>query len=364
MKATFSCIAVILIVSVGCSRNNFSFSNGATISKENFIDCFEPNLQADGRELWCETSAVFYDGTNLFLANDKDMPGAAASVFFLPYSQAGFQGSKPTYLLQPLLKASQKFEDFATTPDRKHALLTTGFDRTKENSNEWDSYNALIYWKTTANPQDINPKIAHLQVGEKFSISLRTALSRALSSTEFPNGVPYFKIEGFAATSDKLYFGVREEGKKYDDFKYKVKVITAPYQFIKDSLAITDNFEILADIDLNTLNPTLPKGLALSSIEYDASRNIFWILTSLESSTQLNCAYLWWATEADLKMGKMNLVNEKATNQPLKFTHKAEDITVMGKNQLFIIHDDDRNKTKIGDKTRTPNQAAYSIVTF
>jgi len=363
MKTLLLCVALALVIS-GCTRKNFLLSNGATITQEDFIDCFEANLQAGGRGLWCEASAVFYDGTNLFLANDKDMPGAAASVFFLPYGQAGFKGSKPTYLLQPLLKASQKFEDFATTPSKKYALLTTGFDRIKDNSNEWDGYNALIYWKMSEISQNIDPKIAHLQAGEKFSLSLRAAVSRVLNTNEFPNGVPYFKIEGLAATSDKLYFGVREEGKRYDDFKYKVKILTAPYQFVEDSLAIANDFQILADIDLNTLNPTLPKGLGISSIEYDASRSIFWILTSLESSTQLNCAYLWWATESDLKMGKLNLVNEKATNQPLKFTHKAEDITVIGKNQLFVIHDDDRNKTKIGDKTRTPNQAAYSIVTF
>jgi hypothetical protein len=104
--------------------------------------------------------------------------------------------------------------------------------------------------------------------------------------------------------------------------------------------------------------------MGISCIEYDAQRKIFWVLTSLESDTQQNCAYLWWATEADLQKGTLHLVNDRSTGQPLKFTHKAEDLTPIGGNRLLVIHDDDRNRTKIGDQTRQPHQAAYSIVKF
>ncbi|MCA0234291.1 MAG: hypothetical protein LCH91_27795 [Bacteroidetes bacterium] len=353
-----------LLAFVSCQRPASRAISGASIVKEGFIDCFQAGLQASGRELWCEASAVLYDGQNLTLANDKDMPNNDAAVFYWAYSETDMFANKPTYLTQNLLKTSQKYEDFALAPNRSLAFLSTGFDRVKEGSNEWDGYNALLYWKVGSDPKNIQPKAAHLVEGEKFSMSLRAALSKALRSTDFPDGMPYFKVEGFAATHDKLYFGIREEGKKYDDFKYKAKVLTVSYRFANDSLMISNNFETLADIDIASLEPNLPKPLALSCIEYDAKRQLFWVLTSMESETQGNSAYLWWATEADLKANNLTLVKDRSTGQPLKFTHKAEDLTPVGSNTLFVIHDDDRNRSKIGDQTRQPHQAAYSIVAF
>jgi hypothetical protein len=353
-----------LLLIVGCQRPASKLTTGGVIVKEGLIDCFQSGLQAGGRELWCEASAVLYDGKNLTLANDKDMPNADAAVFYWAYSESDMFGNKPTYLTQNLLKTSQKYEDFALTPDGKYAFLTTGFDRVKEGSNEWDSYNALLYWPATENLQMINPKAVHLKTGEKFSIGLRETLSKALLSPEFPTGMPYFKVEGFAVSHDKMYFGIREEGKKYDDFKYKAKILTASYRFEGDSLVLGNDFQTLADIDIASLQPNLPKPLALSCVEYDAKRNIFWLLTSMESETQGNSAYLWWASESELKNDKLNIVKDRVTGQPLKFTHKAEDLTFIGHNRLLVIHDDDRNRTKVGTQTRQPHQAAYSIVEF
>lgn len=354
----------ILLLFQNCHRRTVVLSKGASQQVDQFIDCFPVGLQAGGKDLWCEASAVFYDGKNLFLANDKDMPGAEAAVFYLPYSKKGLSTDKPIYLTQSALKQSQKFEDFALTPNKKYTFLTTGFDRIKEGNPEWDGYNSLLYWKVKDNPRQMNPKIAHLKSGEKFSVSVRERISKTLQSTEFSQGAPYFKIEGLAATHNTLYFGIREEGKSFTEFAYKVKIVTSSYQFADDSLVLGDDFRVLSDINLAKIAPNLPKNLALSSIEYDAHRKIFWVLTSLEDASQHNDAYLWWATEADLKAGKLTLVTEKSSGQPLHFAHKAEDITPLGTHQLFIIHDDDRNKTKAAGAERQPNQAAYTIVTF
>jgi hypothetical protein len=351
-----------MILFQNCQRPLAKLSKGATIKEEHLINCFQEGVQLGGREVWCEASAIFYDGRNLYLANDKDMPGADASVFYIPYAEKDLINEKPIYFSQPQLKSSHKFEDFALTPSQKYVFLTTGFDRIKEGSDEWDGYNSLLYWPVSKSVQSINPKIAKLKPEEKYSLSLRMALSKTLRSEEFPNGMPYFKIEGLAATDDKLYFGIREEGKKFDDFKYKVKVLTVSYHFVADTLVMSDNFQTLADINLTNLDPTLPQNLALASIEYDSKRKVFWILTSVEDPNQHNSAYLWWASESDLKAGKMNIINDKISKQPLKFDHKAEDLAFISKNRIFIIHDDDRNKTKVDNKTRQPNQAAYSIV--
>lgn len=362
MNKLFSIFILLLVLA--CQRPATYLSKGAVVQYEGLIDCFQAGLQAGGRELWCEASAVLTaDGQNVLVANDKDMPASDAAVFYAAYSATNSVGT-PTYLTQSLLKASQKYEDFALSPDKKYAFLTTAFDRIKEGSNEWDSYNALLYWPVKNNLQQIQPKMLRIDTGEKFSVGLRKAMSKHLRTDEFPAGMPYFKIEGLAATQNKLYFGIREEGKQYDNFTYKCKIVTVSYRFEQDSLLLSNDLTTLTDLNLADLQPDLPKPMGISSIEYDPTRKVFWVLTSLESTTQQNCAYLWWATEADLQNKKLHIVNDRNTGKPLKLTHKAEDLTFLNENRLFIIHDDDRNRTKVGEQTRAPHQAAYSVLKF
>jgi hypothetical protein len=344
---------IFLIFTLFNCQRPFQLNGGASIVREGLIDCFKEGTKSGSYDLWCEASAVFYDGKRVYLANDKEMPGAESSVFYWLYNS---DESKPavTYLTNGKIKSSIKFEDFAMTPDRKYVFLTTAFDRTKPNSTDWDGYNSILYWKNTENITAINPQTIG-QDNEPFSMSLRAKILKTLD-----NNNPYFKIEGLAVTDNKIYIGIREEGLKYDNFKYKTKIIAANYRIDNERISIDGEFSVLADIDVATLQPELPKNLGLSSIEYDPSRKIFWILTSYEGDNLLVGGYLWWATEADLKAKKLNLVRQPS-GQPLQFTHKAEDLTLIGK-RLFVIHDDDRHKTKVGEQTRQPHQTAYSMV--
>ena len=92
----------------------------ASISSEGLIRCFENGLSASGQPIFCEASAILYDGKNVLLANDKDMPDKRSAVFSWPFLNGFADTSKPvTYLTNPLLKNAKKFEDFAITPDRK-----------------------------------------------------------------------------------------------------------------------------------------------------------------------------------------------------------------------------------------------------
>ncbi|TAE40116.1 MAG: hypothetical protein EAZ70_06750 [Runella slithyformis] len=348
---------IALIACAGCARQNLP-SAGGTITKEGFIDCFEDNLKAGDKPVWCEASAVLYDGQKLLVANDKEMPDARTSVFYYGYPFDSTQ--QPVYWPDTLLKKAQKYEDFSLSPDGKHAFLLTAFDRVKPNSSDWDGYNALIYWNT-ANPKKL--RVAHTQADETFSMGLRQKISQILRSEQFPAGVPYFKIEGLAATATHLYFGVREEGESYNKFQYEGKIVGVSYQFTQDSLAINTDFEVVTTFDFAAMQPHIIKPLGLSSIEYDAKRKLFWVLTSHENKEQIG-AYLWWATAEDFKKGQLNLVNNRATGQPLYLNHKAEDLTILPDGRLFIIHDDDRFKTTIGSQIRQPHQAAYTIIKF
>ena len=363
MKKVIFYLAVVAI-HFQCARPHASLLRGGNIEREGFIDCFEPNTQVGGKELWCEASAVLFDGKNVFLANDKNMPEPASAVFFWASRDALLDSTqKPTYLQNELLRNAQKYEDFALAPDRKHAFLTTGFDRIKPDKDEWDGFSTLVYWNITNDLKNIHPQAAHLKAGEVFSVALRQKLSQTLRSEKYPDGAPYFKIEGIAATDSNLFFGVREEGRTFSDFEYKVKIVGVSYAFVQDSLTIQNDFRIVADCDVAALQPNLPKPLAISSIEFDPTRNLFWILTSYEKNDQVG-AYLWWATANDLKTGKLNLVKNRATNQPLALTHKAEDLTILDDKRLLIIHDDDRVKTTVGTQTRQPHQTAYSLLSF
>jgi hypothetical protein len=351
-------LVAVALLSAGCARKGMPWAAGGSVVREGFIDCFEPSLKANGQDVWCEASAVLYDGKKLILANDKNMPDARTSVFYLNYPFDSTQ--TPTYWPSALLKNAQKYEDFSIAPDQKHAFLLTAFDRIKTNNTEWDGFNTLIYWNIANSSQ---PRAAHLKAGETFSVSFREKISQTLRSDAFPAGTPYFKLEGLAATNTHLYFGVREEGRTYSDFVYEAKIIEVPYAFVQDSLAIGDGFQVVSTFDVAAMQPALIKPLGLSSIEYDATRDLFWVLTSYENKDQIG-AYLWWATASEFRSGKLNLVNNRATGQPLYFSHKAEDLTILPDGRLFIIHDDDRVKTSIGSQTRQPHQTAYSIVKF
>lgn len=361
MKRIINC--ALLAFSLGlvhCSTTKSigSASVQGSIVQEGFFTCFDKGLQAGGKPLWCEASAIVFDGQKLIMANDKDMPGKSSSVFYRPFAN-GFTDTvhAATYLEHPFLKKASKFEDFALTPNRDYIFVTTAFDRTKPGSTEWDGYNSLCYWPVG---QENNVRVVSRNHRDSTSTSLRSSISRLLANDSFPKGMPYFKLEGLALTAKKLYWGVREEGKRFDDFKYKVKIISVSYE-IDNGRAILDNdFEVLVDMDLKVLAPDLPANMGLSCIEYDPVRNRFWILTSLEADGKLG-AYLWMANFGDLRKSRMQLVR-KADGSPLRFNNKAEDLCLLDNNTLLVIHDDDKVKTTVNGMVRSENQAAYSVV--
>ena len=356
-------IAGVVLAFARCSTSRKAVVAGntnATINKEGFIDCFEKKLSVNGRPVWCEASGIVYDGTKMFFASDKEMPGERSAVFYWMVKDGFADTTKPaSYLTNALLKKAIKYEDFALTPNGKYIFLSTGFDRIKPGSNEWDSYNTLVFWKAGS---ETFPQIISINGMDSTSVSYREKITQLLATDSFPKGMPYFKIEGIAADQNTLYWGIREEGKKYDNFKYKVKIITTSYKIQEGRVQLGNEFKILADIDMKAIAPNLPERMGLSSIEYDPYNKRFLVLTSFENGEELG-GYLWTATLSELKSNKMIPVKRPDGNL-LKFTHKPEDITVINKNKVIIIHDDDRVRTKVMEIVRQENQAAYSIVLF
>lgn len=333
----------------------------AAIVKEGFINCFEKDLSSGGKPVWCEASAILYDGNKLLLANDKDMPGNRSSVFSMLYTNDAIDTTtQPVYYNNPLLKKGSKYEDFAQTPDGKFTLLSTAFDRVKPGSNDWDNYNTILYW----HPGDeAHPKVltATGHENDSTSISLRPLLTAALQSNDYLQGAPYYKIEGLAATEKSLFFGIREEGTRYDSFHYRIKILTAPYKVQNDQIVLTGTCTQLASLNADSLQPD-KYPIAISSIEYDPFNKRFLILTSYEQGTNLG-GYLWTATENDLRHNQISAV-KNASGQLIHFTHKSEDLAIISKKRIIVIHDDDRAILPVNGVVRKPYQAAYSVVDF
>lgn len=348
-----------------CSTSKKTSSTGtalqATISSEGFVTCFEKGLTVNNFPVNCEASAIVYDGKNLLIANDKDMPGTRSAVFSYAVKNDTFDTTQqPVYINNALLKKASKYEDFARTPDGKYILLSTGFDRVRLGSSTWDNFNTILYWKKG---DEAHSKVLTAKGHEtdSTSISLRAMLTAALTSDSFPKGAPYYKIEGLAATENKLFFGVREEGKSYEQFRYKIKILSLPYRIENENIKIDNACTVVADINIDAIKPGTEQ-IALSSIEYNPYLKRFLILTSYENAGQLG-GYLWSATEKDLQENKLYLVKNPA-GQPIRFTHKSEDLAIISKHRIIVVHDDDRATLPVNGIDRQPHQAAYSIVDF
>lgn len=331
----------------------------ATIVEEGFIDCYEEGLlNEEGKPLWCETSAVLKQGDRIYFGKDHQMPDERSAVFSMAWKNGKLTG-EPTYEMKKLLKEGVKYEDFAVSPDGKWVFLITGFDRVMlDGSSGWDGYNGLFYW-----PAGAIEKVRAVSKNGKDdnSVSLREDLSEVLKNEDFPKGMPYFKTEGLAVLKDRMLLGIREYGKDYNDFSYSVKILSVSYKEENGRIQLKNDFKVLADMDIKKLTPSIKETLALSSIEYDVQNDRFYLLTSFEDEDHGIGAYLWIASLRDLQAGLMHPVKD-ADGNPLRFDHKAEDLTIIGKNKLFLIHDDDKEVTTVNGVARKPHQAAYSIV--
>ncbi|RIV26764.1 hypothetical protein DYU11_00110 [Fibrisoma montanum] len=354
------------LITVSCRTSKPSVSakapTSARLVDEGFLTCFAPGTSLSGQLVWCEVSAVVLNGQQALFANDKDVPAGLSPVFSKPVAALSDSTQSPAYLTEGAFIATRKYEDFAQTPDQQLVLLTTAFDRVKSGSSDWDGYNTVLYWPKGHEHQ---PRVLAPSDTARTSIAYRQPIAQVLANDEFPGAMPYFKIEGLAATDKHLLFGIREEGQSYDNFKHRVKVISVSYKLegtgTDRRLRLQNDWKLIADFNPASVEPSLPGPLALSSLEYDPARGRFWLLTSLEANGQVD-AYLWTITQADLFANKPFTLIRDEMGKPLHFGHKAEDLTLLAPNRLLVVHDDDRVQTTVGGQTRQPNQAAYTVV--
>ena len=350
------------------------------IRERGLINGFKEGLiDEDGDIVNCEASAIVYDGTNLIMASDKPIPSDSqnkrSSVFYVEYSNFRSQGVK-YYTTAPFVEAI-KYEDFTITPDGRYVIVTTAFDRVHySGSSEWDHYNTMLIW-AVGKPDTVTLVCPSTKDGVTSSVGLREKISSALVTQEFPEGAPYFKIEGLAAIpGNRLLLGVRELGKSYKEFDYAMKIISVSYNITNGKLLVSDDFRLAYEYDPSERKAELGNfTVALSSIEYDRYHDRLYLLTSYENESDGKVtdedigAFLWVLPIDRLDTGKApDLVLKQSDSSPLRFAHKGEGVAVINKERIFIIHDDDRvlGRTNIENPetqfSRQHNQAAYTIV--
>lgn len=340
----------------------------ATTLAQDVFPCFEAGLLDEaGKTVNAEISAVAWDGKRLVMASDKPIPGAHRSaVFALECNRERRpQAHTLTYYTAPLIRSAKKYEDFALTVSGDHIVATTGFDRYAADSAESHQYNQLLVWPS-GRPEQARVVADTEDDGIDSSVGLRKQLAALL-------GAPYFKIEGLATVpgadgDDLLLFGVREIGQNFDDFRYAVCLVGAPYRLHGDDLVFTGDFSVLYDFD-PTGWPGLRHVVGVSSLEYDAPNNRLYILTSFEvtnaDGTPANGGYLW-AVSMDAFHARRDpqlIANEHG--EPLEFANKAEGLAVIDGRHVLIAYDPDRHlELAAGHRkaTREPHEAPYTLL--
>lgn len=336
----------------GCASTTQTSAIRASVIAESVFDCFPPGArEADGSPSYCEASAAVIVGDRVLVASDKSLPQGTP---FIAVRREGFRllSSNIEPVMAPLPRAARKIEGLTRSPDGRLIFATTAFDRHDPKGPRFDTFNVLLAWPAN-DPGQAQMISSDTREGAMSSLPLRRALENHL-------GVPYFKIEGLMALpGNRLIFGVREAGRNYSDFAYRVQLVEAIY-------AIDEQGRIRLNPGMRTVldfkpDPSLrlPDGVGLSSVEYEPTKNRVYFTTSHETNEKLG-AYLWQIDLADLDSGRAPTIMRDAQCELIHFDNKAEGIAIIDARHLLIIHDDDR--VTGGKHNRQPHQAVYSVV--
>ncbi|BBH53223.1 hypothetical protein [Fluviispira sanaruensis] len=353
----FSLLTFVSCISINNNNQQRIVNDQAIISKSGIITCFpEGTRTADHKIAHCEASAVSFYNNKLVFGNDKPLNPPFSPVFSIDYNSIGHtKKQKVTYHTQSHFTQPRKIEDITISFDEKYLFAITAFDYQKKE--EFDTNGTLIYWRSN----DFN-KVNYMQIKatEGPTKDLRKYISDALGSPK------YFKIEGLAIMPDNQFLiGVREQGNSYKDFNYTIKFISVSYGEKNAEIYLNDDFKIV--YEFNDTKKFVNEEISLSSIEWDKFNNRLLLLTSFESKSGSIGAYLWTLNREDIIQGNApQLVSHNSV--PLKFNNKSEGLTIINKQNVFIINDDDRyvKPTQIDgfQYYKKANEAIYNIVQF
>ena len=331
------------------------------IKNTGIINCFEEGKKTkfvkNNKEneilASCELSAVVFNNNNLFFANDKSIyDNNVSPIFSIPFNNNNFTDiNNITYYKNSKFIFTKKFEDLTVTLDNKYIFATTSFDRDDSNY----EYNSILYWQ----PEFPN-NVEFLSVieNEKETRDIKKYLQKELNNSK------YFKVEGLTIIPDnKILFGIREEGDSYKNFEYSFKIILASLIYKDSKYFLKNDFKLI--YNFKNTNKYINEKVGLSGLAWNKFNDKLFILSSFEHENIIG-AYLWTIDLERLYKNNDPILVHDSKNIPLKFNNKAEGITILNNNELFIINDDDRiiKQTKINgiDYFKKPNESIYNIL--
>ncbi|MFN7118273.1 MAG: hypothetical protein ACK4TA_15840 [Saprospiraceae bacterium] len=341
----------------------------ATVTRTDLLNVYQYGLKADSvNYVYAEASAAMKMGDQILLAIDKPVPGNFSPVFTVPVADVL---KKPEYsnrinfVSAAPFKQALKLEAFAKAPNDSLFFATTAFDRVRGSSADWDGYNALLSWQSK-NYADVQYVAASERNGVTSSRDLRSAFQKVLTTSQFPNGVPYFKIEALTVLpGNRLVFGVREIGESYLKFEYTFILVEATFSISSGGVQINPNFKKIYEY-----KPVVNgHQMGISDLLYHTASNSLLALSSYEAGTdEKNKTFsssLWILPLSRLEKGEAPLPVMSEGKQ-LEMPYKGEGMTLLDDRTLFVIFDEDRKDTqvKIGKEmvAKQPHQAIFSII--
>lgn len=249
----------------------------------------------------------------------------------------------------------QKLEGITTSPDGDYVFATTAFDR-----GDQPEFNVLMAWPAN------DPAKAQILGSDDAAATTSGKLRAELVKTL---GTPFVKIEGIAASKDKLYLGVREQGPDFKQAAYVIKIVTVDYSVVGGELK-------LGSVDPTVWKMAPPNSadmkapLGLSDLAFDAKQDRLLMTTSYEkrgAEPENVAGYLWELPVANLATGQPAELVTKDSGDPLMFTHKPEGVVQVPGKGVMVLHDDDERLTTVaapeGPRARQLFEAAYDFVT-
>ncbi|QHG66941.1 hypothetical protein [Pseudomonas putida] len=303
------------------------------------------------KDVNCEISAVVKIGQQLYLANDKPIPGEGTSSLF----SINFQGSpKPpfnfkslTYLQGEPIETADKLEGLTkvTFGDASYAIATNAFTRAINPASS-----TVLYWPVD-NPESINvlgdPNALHQQIGAVL-------------------GESFFQVEGIAVVpGNRLLLGIRRLGADYHAAKPAFIILQTPIKMTKGQIVLDGDFQVAYQF-----TPKVPgddRPLGLSGLEYDPYNKRLLATTSHEDGDKIG-GYLWSLPMSLLSQDKAGMPEPflDPDGRPLWFDNKPEGVEVLSDSQILVVHDDDR--VQVADstkgKSKKDNEFAYSVITL
>jgi hypothetical protein len=341
----------------------------AKVVQMGLLDAYPSGLKMDSVNfVYAEASAALKMGDTMLIAIDKLTPKGTSPVFTVPvadFDQATITNNQVKYVTTAPFQQVVKIEAMTKSVNDSVFFATTAFDRIRGNAADWDGYNALLTWQKP-DFSDLAYVAGTERDGVTSSRDIRASIQKVLTTSQFPNGAPYFKIEALVALpGNRLIFGVREIGESYQKFDYSFTLLETTFKLVKGAVQIDPNFK-----KVYQFQPVVNgRKMGIADLVYHAASNSLIALTSYEElgdeKTKQLTSSLWVLPVDKMQRGEAPIPLWNKGKQ-IEFLHKGEALALLDDRSLLVIFDEDRKDSQVMLSRKTvqkqPHQVIYVVV--